>query len=1083
MSKPVPLSPLSSPASPFGACSLPKVSAWSSEAGSAHIQRSIHAEGSLQLCNVRIRGGLNNLEKTGRKPQRHMGIGANVRMHGKIRWPRQGDKAIPYATVFLTGNCVSAHFCGYDARREEVLELVDGLQGLIPRMPQLEHSHARCSSHLLHVIASACLRLGLGQSNTKAASSQCVTATQELDWIAPSSSRPTSPTMVLRKPDEHDGLVPAPLSKANPPYPTTPSEEYPPVLPSTPDNAIHPPNPSKSPAFNFKTPADTEPPKDVQDDDSDLSDDEWNQTDDEFEEVDPHQVPAALKPAGGKMPPVPKTNNVTDGLPDALRPGPPPGVPIKRSMENMSSVPTGGSPASYGARSYVSEQSNSSIPLQTNNPYLKMQTTGQSNLGGESSEAIWGDAVGHAHKHDAPVELPAYRTPSTPTHEMRNLGLDDHAPSAHPPASTHDAPAIAVNSPTPQSEQNVSLIDVNPWESAPSNKQTHTSPWTAPESNTSGTEAASKALPVSNVSENFPIVGQTPPQPQYTPEQTPSTSEEHPPALPPRKSHEENPPAMPPRPIDTGVGSNVPPALESPNTAMNRQRKEHYQIKHVRWLDDSIKEMRVSPILTQNLNGPCPLLALVNALVLSTPANIETALVETLRTRETVSLGLLLDAVFEELMSGRRGDAAQELPDVSELYKFLLALHTGLNVNPMFVPDPNSASNHAALTNRAGAFEDTRDMKLYRTFNIPLMHGWLPEADTDAFAAFNRVAPSYEASQLVQFQEEELNTKLNAGDSLNDEEQQLFTDIHAIKEFLMRWPTQLTDHGLKVIKDNLQLGQVAILFRNDHFSTLCKNPRNGQLVTLVTDQGYATHDEIVWESLIDVNGQGSQLYSGDFRSVDNSSSAMGTQDQQPGNLVDMDDTQGWTTVQGRRGNQQQSGVVGTNAQDETTSPTGLSRAEQEDHDLALALQLQEEEEDRQRRETEQRARNNQAPPSRPEQTPAIPPRRNNITGHRPAAEPAPPPTYEEASSAPRYNPPAGHPANPSAPMPQHGSAYQAMNGGPPLPPGSVVGGRRPGRPMASPNMMPGRPGRRQSAGASGTPGPNGNEERDKCVVM
>lgn len=717
-----------------------------------------------------------------------------------------------------------------------------------------------------------------------------------------------------------------------------------------------------------------------------------------------------------------------------------------------------------------------------------MQTTGQSNLGGESSEAIWGDAVGNAHKYDAPVELPAYRTPSTPTHEMRNLGLDDHTSSVHPPASTHDAPAIAVNSSAAQSEQSASLIDANPWESAPSNKQTHATPWTAPESSASGNEATSKAPPTPNVSEGVSVVGQTPSLPQYTPEQTPPTSEEHPPALPPRRSHDESAPAMPPRPINTGVGSNVPPALESPNTAMNRQRKEHYQIKHVRWLDDSIKDMRVSPILTQNLNGPCPLLALVNALVLSTPANIETALVETLRTRETVSLGLLLDAVFEELMSGRRGDAAQELPDVSELYKFLLALHTGLNVNPMFVPDPNSAANHAALTSRAGAFEDTRDMKLYRTFNIPLMHGWLPEADTDAFAAFNRVAPSYEASQLVQFQEEELNTKLNAGDSLNEEEQQLFTDIHAIKEFLMRWPTQLTDHGLKVIKDNLQLGQVAILFRNDHFSTLCKNPRNGQLVTLVTDQGYATHDEIVWESLIDVNGQGSQLYSGDFRSVDNSNSAMGTQEQQSENLVDVDGTQGWTTVQGRRGNQQQSGVAGTNEQDETTSPTGLSRAEQEDHDLALALQLQEEEEDRQRRET---ARNNQGPqpggnrpPSRPEQTPAIPPRRNNITGHRPAAEPAPPPTYEEASSAPRYNPPAGHPASPTAPITQHGSAYQTMNGGPPPPPGSVAGGRRPGRPMAPPNMMPGRPGRRQSGGGpSGTPGPNGSEERDKCVVM
>jgi len=431
-------------------------------------------------------------------------------------------------------------------------------------------------------------------------------------------------------------------------------------------------------------------------------------------------------------------------------------------------------------------------------------------------------------------------------------------------------------------------------------------------------------------------------------------------------------------------------------------------------------------------------------------------------------------------MSGRRGDAAQELPDVSDLYKFLLALHTGLNVNPMFVPDDDPESGHAALTNRAGAFENTRDMKLYRTFNIPLMHGWLPEPGTDAFAAFKGIAPSYEASQFVQFQEEELNTKLASGDSLNEDEQQMFTYIHAIKEFLLTWPTQLSDHGLKVIRDNLQLGQIAILFRNDHFSTLCKNPRNGQLVTLVTDQGYSSHDEIVWESLTDVNGQGSQLFSGDFRSVDNSDMSLGPQGQ-PQSL-DADNGQGWTTVQGRRGQQQPNTAQAT----EPTSPSGLSRAEQEDHDLALALQLQEEEEDRQRREIEQRERDNRLstatstpqppPPTSPnrrtEPTPAIPPRRNNITTHRPNNEPAPPPLYEEAITTPQYNPPAGHPASPQAPIAQ-GSAYQNSSGGMPPPPG--LGGRRP-------NMIPGRPGRRQSAGPGGVAPPNG-EERDKCVVM
>jgi hypothetical protein len=917
-----------------------------------------------------------------------------------------------------------------------------------------------------------------------------------------------SPNMVLRNPDEQAGLVPAPLSKAYPPYPTTPSDEHAPALPSSSDNAVFSPNTSKSSAFGIKTPEDTQLPHSKRDSDSDLSEDEWNQSDDDFEDVDPHDVPDALRPAGGKMPPVPKNG----GLPDALRAGPAAGVPIKRSMENISPMPTGASSASYGAMSTVSEQSNGSISLKTNNPYLKMQTTGQNNWGGESSEAIWGDAP--AQKYDNPVELPAFQTPTTPSHEMRNLGLNDDAPPTQSSASPSQPPFIAVNSPTPLSAHPKDSLDANPWEPASNERPADNGPWITAGHDTVGQQAAPQIeserdnTPCSQAAglppqytpdETPPTSEEHPPAPQYMPPQVPRSSEEHPPALPPRRSHEENTPTMPPGPIDTGVGSAAVPVIESPNTTMNRQRKEHYQIKHIRWLDDNIKDIRVSPILTQNLNGPCPLLALVNALVLSTPANLETALVETLRTRETVSLGLLLDAVFEELMSGRRGDAAQALPDVGELYKFLLALHTGLNVNPMFVPDSNTVSDTAALTNRAGAFENTQDMKLYRTFNIPLMHGWLPEAGSEAYIAFDRVAPSYETSQFVQFQEEELMAKLGRGDSLDDDEQQMFTDIQAIKEFLMRWPTQLTDHGLEVVRDSLQRGQIAILFRNDHFSTLYKNPRNDQLVTVVTDQGYSTHDEIVWESLTDVNGQGSQLYSGDFRSVDNSNAPEAQQQQQSQSLPNVDDNQGWTTVQSRRGNQtqQQSGIVGATPQDaEPTSPGELSRAEQEDHDLALALQLQEEEEDRERRENERRVRDNQAsvdaiatqnaPPrpgnnnnnrraSRTEQTPVIPPRRNNITTHRPNQEAAPPPTYEEASTAPRYNPPAGHPASSQAPL----QPYQNSSGGLPPPPGSNVGGRRfSGRGQPTPSV---RPGRRQSH-PGGVP-QDGSEDRDKCVVM
>ena len=373
------------------------------------------------------------------------------------------------------------------------------------------------------------------------------------------------------------------------------------------------------------------------------------------------------------------------------------------------------------------------------------------------------------------------------------------------------------------------------------------------------------------------------------------------------------------------------------------------------------------------------------------------------------------------------------------------------------------------------------------------MHGWLPEAGSEAYIAFDRVAKTYETSQYVQFQEEELDAKLQAGDALNEQEQQMFTDIHAIKEFLDRWPTQLTDYGLRTMRESLQPGQIGILFRNDHFSTLYKDPRTNNLLTLVTDQGYSSHDEIVWESLVDVNGQGSELFSGDFRPVGNTATTR-PQNQPPvQSMLDIGNDQGWTTVQSRRGNQSGHETALNNT--ENTNPTAVGSTEQEDHDLALALQLQEEEDDRHRRSVEERRRQdrlsedviasqansrpgNRRTPRPGEVPPAIPPRRNNIQTNRPNNEPAPPPTYEEAFTNPPFHPPQGHPANPGAPVGPPGSAYQqnAQN----MPPNPGMGGRRASGRFGGmqQQQIPPRPGRRPSPGVVGHP-----EERDKCVVM
>lgn len=546
-------------------------------------------------------------------------------------------------------------------------------------------------------------------------------------------------------------------------------------------------------------------------------------------------------------------------------------------------------------------------------------------------------------------------------------------------------------------------------------------------------------------------------------------------------------------------------------------KTETYQVKNINWHDaHTNKNPRKSPILVQNANGPCPLMALVNALTLTTPVSADEAvLVTTLRTREQVSLDLLLDAVFDELMSERRTTPDEPLPDITALYDFLKGLHTGMNVNPRFVPTEEvemafkrTSLTHLHPTERGdlvpGTFEETREMAFYRIFQIPLIHGWLPSKQDPAYGALKRHAESYEDAQNMLFREEELEDKLsNPGSAgLTEEEQGIYQDVLTIKSFLDSSATQLTPWGLEVITRAMRPGSVAILFRNDHFSTLYRHPQTHQIFALVTDAGYAGHQEVVWESLVDVNGERSEFFSGDFRVVGG-----GTQSKQqegPSASTSVPSGQGgWTTVQ----------TKGAQDKGQPSSSRGpVSPKEQEDHDLALAIQLQEEEDQRHRAEQAKRRREAQLSEQFIEQqgvrrgsTGSRPPPSNGNngvaapttpqpTGRRPSASPATrggpngggggrggarpaqqqvrplvppvlrsqavsrpadaesddaPPSYEDAARDRPYNPPAGHPSHPAS------SPNQPMVNNPSTPVGTprLPGSRVPG--VAGSPRLPG----------------------------
>lgn len=121
------------------------------------------------------------------------------------------------------------------------------------------------------------------------------------------------------------------------------------------------------------------------------------------------------------------------------------------------------------------------------------------------------------------------------------------------------------------------------------------------------------------------------------------------------------------------------PLSDAELARQKEQKSETYAIRHVNWTDHT-GQLRQSPVLVQNKNGPCPLLALVNGLVMRAPKDAQTPIVRALHTREHISLGLLIEALFDELTTCHGPD--EEFPDIEALSRFLTMLHTGMNVNP-----------------------------------------------------------------------------------------------------------------------------------------------------------------------------------------------------------------------------------------------------------------------------------------------------------------------------------------------------------------------------------------------------------------
>jgi hypothetical protein len=158
--------------------------------------------------------------------------------------------------------------------------------------------------------------------------------------------------------------------------------------------------------------------------------------------------------------------------------------------------------------------------------------------------------------------------------------------------------------------------------------------------------------------------------------------------------------------------------------------------------------------------------------------------------------------------------------------------------------------------------------------------------------------------------------------------------------------SQLTPYGIAQLASQLKEHQLAVLFRNNHFSTLFKYEE--AIYALVTDQGYVHEPDIVWERLDSVAGDTS-FFTGAFTPfVPHAPPA--------GGFANMDDATAYDAAIAASLAAEQEGlsgatgtVAGVGAAASAAHPShALDEVEDADFRLALQLQMQEEEAFRER---------------------------------------------------------------------------------------------------------------------------------------
>ena len=337
-------------------------------------------------------------------------------------------------------------------------------------------------------------------------------------------------------------------------------------------------------------------------------------------------------------------------------------------------------------------------------------------------------------------------------------------------------------------------------------------------------------------------------------------------------------------PVTSSSSSSLAPSSSS--SSSSSVESQYYQIKYIDFMG------RQSAILLQNENGPCPLLAIANILLLQGKIQISHPSVQ----RPSIDLQSLIAIVTEKILETATSNDTdspelqkQKQVQLESVLKVIPRLQYGLDVNVMF----------SGVT----GFEFTEELTIFDALGIGLYHGWILDPQDPNYDLISNKSYNHLVYQLVEYQsasvpgedaaanamrgsstsstyvenektEEDLDlVKVEYCDAIDEcqgeekengvQKEEVSANINMsidrkisegviIDTFLRESSSQLTYYGLMALYEKVKDKELCVFFRNNHFCTMFR--KHDRLYLLVTDTGYSAHSQVVWELMDEIDG-------------------------------------------------------------------------------------------------------------------------------------------------------------------------------------------------------------------------------------